>query len=223
MSKRDDVIRKINAALALAKGAGTPEEAATATAIAQKLKERHDICEVDLGVVDEEEIGECLFGIPLRRKSGWQGNLADAVAKAFGCSAIWRTGPSHARIVIAGRRSDVEMAVKVRSHCHAEIDRLTAKNAAGMGRGWGVSFRHGCVQALKQSFEAEREALRREMRGHVSETALAIVDTRSRDAEESFGKLKKAPPTRLSNEGAYVAGIVVGRHIHTGTKPRVEA
>ena len=109
-----------------------------------------------------------------------------------------------------------------RDHCHHEIDRLTVFFAAGRGRQFGVSFRMGCVHAIHEAIEKERAELRQEMRGHVSETALVVVDQRADEATKSFGKMSVVRSNMRGNDLAYATGIVSGRDIYQGTKPRVE-
>ena len=110
-----------------------------------------------------------------------------------------------------------------RDYCHHEIDRLTAFFAAGRGRAFGVAFRMGCVHSIDEAIQKEQAELRREMQGHVSETALVIVDQRAEEAREAFGPLKKTKSNLSGNNLAYATGIVSGRAIYQGTKIRVEA
>jgi hypothetical protein len=182
--------------------------------------ERHQImaADVDSGGEEDEDITYSSFGPSLRRKSTWQGALAKVISEAFGCAVCW----SGSNLMIAGRPKDVEAAVIARGYCHREIDRLTAYFAAGRGRGFGVSFRMGCVHAVGQAIDKERAELRQEMQGHVSETALVVVDQRAAEAEESFGKLRKVRSNMWGNDLAYATGVVTGRDIYQGTKPRVE-
>jgi hypothetical protein len=219
-----EALSKIEKLLALSKSDNVNESAAAA-AMAQGMMEKYSItmADVEAGDEEDEEIVVELFGADIKRRSTWQGHLAHVVAESCGCCAIWRKYRGVGmRLVIAGRPSDVEVAVKIRDYCHREIDRLTAKHAAGQGRGWGVSFRLGCCVAIEEAINEERESLREELHGVVSETALVIVDTRHQEARDSLGNLKRAPRTALSNPGAFAAGIVVGQHIYAGTKPRLE-
>ena len=215
----EKVLERIRKLLALAGNNDNLNESAIAAAQAAKLMERHQIMAADVDSGEEDEdVAEFNFGPFLRRKSTWQGALAKVIADAFGCAVCW-DGPS---LLIAGRPKDVEAAVIARDYCHGEIDRLTAYFASGRGRGFGVSFRMGCVHSIGLAIEKERAELRQEMQGHVSETALVVVDQRANEAHESFGKTKKIRSNLQANDVAYATGIVTGRDIYQGTKPRVE-
>ncbi len=217
----EKALERIRKLLSLAGNNDNLNEAAAAAAAAAKLMERHQIlaADVDSGDEKDEDVEHSSFGPSLRRKSTWQGALAKVISDAFGCATCW-DGSS---LKIAGRSKDVEAAVIARDHCHHEIDRLTAFFAAGRGRGFGVAFRIGCVHSISQAIEKERAELRQEMQGHVSETALVVVDQRANEARESFGKLHKVRSNMQGNDLAYATGIVSGRDIYTGTKPRVGA
>lgn len=224
-----DRIRKL---LALGES-DNPHEAALAMARAAALMEKHQIAEADVDGGGDEDVIEETFGFPgshrsgdLKTKSTWQGELAAVVSRAFGCAAVWRTsrqGPNkRARIVIAGRKQDVAAAIAAKDFCHREIDRLTAKFSNGQGRSFGVAFRVGAVQAIREAIDEERAALRAEMQGQVSETALVIVDTRSDAAMESFGEVRKSRSNLEPDALAFMQGRSAGQSVWSGTKQRIE-
>jgi hypothetical protein len=228
---KTQILDKIQKMMAKAKNNTSPEEAATAAALAAKMMEKHNIEEADLDLGGEEDVVEETFGIPgshrsgdLKSKSTWQGELAAVIAPAFGCACIWRIAREvkSTRLVIAGQPRDVKAAIAAKDFCHREIDKLTAKFAGGQGRAFGVSFRVGCVQAIRKAIDEERAALRKEMEGHVSETALVVVDSRAQEAMESFGKVRKSRSNRNENVEAFMRGMVAGQNVWSGTKTRIE-
>ena len=203
-------------------------ESALAIARAQALMERHRITMADVvGAEAGEKVAEfeVMVGLGgsktgrLKRRVGWHGFLAGTIARANGCFMVW-AGP---KIFIAGCESDVKAAMAMRSFCQAEIDRLTAKFAAGQGRAWGVAFRNGCVDAIGAAIREEQAALREELRGTVTETALVIVNTRATEARGYFGKLGTSNLSSGSDYSGRAAGRAAGTNIYSGTKARVSA
>ena len=94
----EKVLDKIKKLLALSDNNDSVEEAASAAAMAAALMEKHSIAQAELDGGGEEDVVESTFGIPgshrsgeLKQKSTWQGELASAVAPAFGCAVVWRT------------------------------------------------------------------------------------------------------------------------------------
>lgn len=78
---RDDAIRKIKACLALSKSAN-PGEAAAALRQARKLADQLGIDEGEVRQADVQEQGVALAALAVQ---AWEGELAGAVATAFGC------------------------------------------------------------------------------------------------------------------------------------------
>lgn len=231
----DQVIEKIQKLLNLSKNNDSPEEAASAASLATTLMEKHNIemADVESGDGADAEIVDEAFGVPgshrdgrLKSKSGWQGELATVIAPAFGCAVIWRTtrdldGTKRCTLTIAGRKNDVAAAIMAKEFCHREIDTLTAKHAGGRGRSYGVSFRVGAVHTIREQINAERAALRTEMQGTVSSSALVVVDTRAEAAKESFGRTRKSRSSRKHNAEAFFKGQAAGQSVWNGTKSRI--
>ena len=224
------IVERIRKLLALAGNNDNAEEAASAASMATRLMEEHAICRADVEEGEEAvpEIVRDWFGPRLRKISSWQGFLGTVVAEACGCSTAWvgsRDGWGQkvsAQLVILGEEDDVRNAVQLRDFCHREIDRLTARHTRGRGRRWGVSFRTGCVMAIRDAARREREALREAMRGEVSETALVVMDQRKARADEAMGSTTEVRSNAETDRLAVAEGMVAGRHIYGQSKPRVE-
>lgn len=225
---REDVIDKVRKLYALGES-DNPHEAALAVGRAQALMERHAIETAELDGGGDDEVVEIPFGPVTKQRSTWRGMLANAVAQANGCFSVNQTttfsvsGARSNRNLIAGREEDVAAAIQMLRYCEAEIDRLAAKFAAGLGREWAMSFRIGCVHAIQTAIDKERRAAQDAMRETVSETALTVVDDRSDRAKESFGEIEnknKKNVVNLQREAA-AAGMLVGRDIFAGTKGRI--
>jgi len=157
-------------------------EAALAMAQAQRILERFEMELADLRVeVEAEPLGEheVRTGRPgVRRMEHWRLQLCSALARANGVSLFY----SGARITLCGRRSDTARVALLYGECSSEIQRLAATHARGRGRSYANAYRMGAVDAVRRAIQAEREALRAEMQGRVSERALVVVDTRRGEA-----------------------------------------
>src|SRR5579859_1271881 len=105
-----DVLSKVKKMLMMADKAGTPEEAATAAALARDLMTKYKLEEADLaisqGAEREVEQAESALLEDSGRKvaSPWRIGLASALASSFGSRVYFtsRTGKIH----IVGRPSD---------------------------------------------------------------------------------------------------------------------
>ncbi len=117
----------------------------------------------------------------------------------------------------------IEYFRRLFDECSQEIDRLTRSHATGKGRQWANSFRGGCVRAIHLAIKDERDALRDELRGVVSETALVIVDTRADEAKGAGPKNLSSgrASTAATNYEAREAGIQAGAGIYNGTRDRI--
>ena len=180
MAVDERIVEKIQKLLNLADGNSSPEETASAVAMASKLAARHNIELADIGELGDEPMAEETFGVAgshrdgdLKNVSLWQGQLGKVIADGFGCCAVWRRSPKgigekRARMLIVGHKEDVAAAIAAKEYCHKEIDRLTAKFGAGMGRNFGQNFRMGCCAAIQEGIKREQTELRASMREEVS-------------------------------------------------------
>lgn len=179
ITKIKDKIRKL---LALAES-DNEHESAQALGRAQALMEQHEICETELGSAAIEAIEEASLGGETGKLLAWRKWLSHAAAVHNGCSSyINKLGHRKSVMRICGRPSDIARAKHIYEECVKVVDRLAGVHCRGRGRGYAAAFRCGVVRTIKTEMREEREKLRREMQGEVSETALVIVDTRASDS-----------------------------------------
>ncbi len=223
---RETIAAKLRKILALHEGASTPEEAATALAMAQAMAERHNIELASLGTDEsqQEKAEKGRIVEPTHRLPTWLTMLAKAVADNNGCFVLimGTSGRGSTRYVeIAGRPSDIATCKTLYAWARVEVDRLTARNAHGRGRTYSNSYRNGCVEGFRRAMADERRRLQEEMRGTVSETALTVVDDRAVAARALYGKLRGGRRSSVRDTGAYGAGTEAGARMHGGTRAKV--
>lgn len=211
---------------ALASNANTnAHESASALAMAARLMEKHDIEEAALIGADarpEEYLSddEAGFATVYRgsRIAAWRCDLAVTCARATGCYSYRSSLDGVHCIAAVGRREDLAKYHALYGECAAEIERLAIRLARRRGRLYLKSFRLGCVKAISDAFRAEQESLHEELRGLVSETAIAVVTTRCDIAKETLGKIsegRKRGPV-LVDSGAFESGRAAGSGIFAG-------
>jgi len=181
ISKVKDKIRKL---LALAES-DNEHEAAQALGRAQALMEKHEVCEAEFGSPAIEAIEEASLGGEIGKLLAWRRWLLHAAATHNGCGGyIKRAGYRKSVMRLCGRPSDITRAMHIYDECVKVVDRLARVHCRGRGRGYAAAFRCGVVRTIQKEMREERGKLRKEMEGAVSETALVIVDTRSKDSRD---------------------------------------
>lgn len=205
---QEQILDRIRKLLALA-SSDNEHEAALAASRAQALLEKHNMEQADIGEVGEPEPIEERVVFEAKGYATWRGRLAANVSTHFGCSC-WRQG---GRQVFVGRRTDIDAAQVLYLRLIVIVDELTRRDAFGNGRAYVNAFRHGVVTTIGNEMEAQRERTRAEMQGHVSETALVIVNTRTREADEwrdSHHTLTSGTRARVSSGAGLRDGSAAG-------------
>ncbi len=224
-----DIEDKIKKLLRLSKGAGTPEEAATAAARAQELIDKYNI---DRAILDkkenavEEPIKE--FTINYGKKySTWKAELAYTLSKHNNLFQFRRGAQS----IIIGRESDFNSFLYMYNFLLKEIDNIYKKLSSGLGLGkeYGQSFRLGVVDTLKRRLQESRAEYRKKLMEQSDEahreelsTALIKVDAQyslaKQYADEKF-KLKYTSARNYRGSG-YDDGRSAGNFINLGNANR---
>lgn len=156
------IIEKIKKILALAHDpAATPDEAATAAAMAQKLMQQHQLEEADLvekGQIKLDPISYEIF-YNSARVDTWIQNLANSLAPAFCCVVLLSPGRG---LGLVGRPDNRE-AFKftfdyLKGVIHDMAQRTCPKTVHG--RRWTNSYGVGCAVKIYQRVKEERAALK---------------------------------------------------------------
>ena len=229
------IMERIRKLLVLAER-GSEHEAAAAAAAAQKLMSTHRLTEailaVDTDSKDEEIADVVMEGFP-KRAVHWKGTLASMLSRANGCTVYWDRSARGLELRFLGTESVSTTVCQLYCWLVAEIDRLAAREAVGMGKAYAHAWRLGCatrigdrvLEAAKQSREAaetEAKAIAVLEAGE-SGTGLARVNAalvrlqsdmaRVQEAAKRL-KLRKGAPTKTSNLDGYVDGFIAGNRVN---------
>jgi hypothetical protein len=213
---REEAIEKARKLMALGESENE-HESALAMGRAQAILERFEIELADLQAEREAEPmveGSWRCG-GQRAMIHWRLQVASALAAANGCELFY-AGP---KVTVCGRRSDVRRVLKLWQWVSGEVERLARRQCVGKGSRFAHSFKIGAVHAIRTEIDRERAALREELRGKVTETALVIVDTRKREAKammyRNHANLRKGSyASGASSHDGFSAGRAAGAGVY---------
>lgn len=213
----DNILEKIRKLLALAANAGTPEEAASAAALAAKLMEAHQIeeAQIQIDAGAEKLTGYGHRPIPINN-SQWAQYLISAVATANRCTTVflkklrdWNGNVLQSRIDIIGHRDDVAATIDTYNFLHARIDAMAdvafRTEGYGHGKAWKTSYRNGAVDVISRRFRTE--ARKREHNSSQSNALMVIENRVAEVTKELYPHLgTRRASARTSNSDGYMAG-----------------
>jgi hypothetical protein len=237
METNTEVLEKIKKLLRLA-ASDNPNEAALAAAKAQELMDRHKLNQAMLATPSEPEEGVVHFDDPDDaldtfggKRVTWKDSLSAGLAKYNGCFIyVDNRTRGEIRLVIVGRPSDVQTVRYLYAFCVREIERLTRAQGPGHGRTWTNNYRRGCVASIYEALHEQRKSFEGQARTEAAHsgssalvkvnTALAKIDSRYKEAEESLKKVMKLRAGKESqarhDSGAYERGKRDGATINLG-------
>lgn len=167
----DRILDRVRKLLALSERAGTPEEAGTAFATAQKLIAQHALSEEQIrqarirevgGRPDEPVLSRMIWtaqgggGVPT-----WVAIIAGVLCDVNGCDAlVYR---SSASVKAWGRASDLDLVAELLGAVVGQIDAMAARCPAAKGRTGKNNYRLGAAQVvcerLRQAASEARRAI----------------------------------------------------------------
>lgn len=225
-AKATDKIAKL---LRLADRAGTPEESATAFALAQEMMTRHAISEAQVRAAasreghraDEPIVSRAIWAPKGKQIPTWVSCLAGAVCQVNGCAPIIdRTG--RAPVVQAwGQADDLSRVSDLLSAIVGQIDAL-AKRSRFSGRTALNNFRIGAMQTVSERLKQGRaKALANAANPgcEVTTQALAVVKGAGERAEAKMrldcGRIRSAGrATYRGDHEAKAAGRRAGHSVN---------
>jgi hypothetical protein len=206
---------KLRKLLSLAARAGTPEEAATAAAMAVQLAQKHQL---DIEVEEADASPVHRLCVPGRNRWRWRTSLWGVLGPVHGClPLVGRQG-----FYAAGRPHDIDTLIAVYEHLSYQIRAvMRAQSVPQTGR---VSFGLGCVDAISAQLKkmsspssdvAAASSAKAELPDAVDSTALVrVLSTRAEEARayaQTVFALTKSAPKRVPVEREfYAAGFDAG-------------
>lgn len=217
------IIEKIKKILALARDpAATPDEAATAAAMAQKLMQQHQLEEADLvekGHIKLDPISYEIF-YQSARTDTWIQNLANSLAPAFSCIVLLSTGRG---LGVVGRPDNREAFKFTFEYLKQTIHNMATRSCPSHvhGRRWTNSYGVGCAVKIHQRIKEERAALKAAadaMDGN------AIILVKEEALVQEFVKTqmntKKGSPSQADFDASgYRQGYIDGDKVNLGSVP----
>lgn len=185
--QNEDIQKKIQSLLSLAKGNANENEAASAIAAANKLAEQYriEIASLELAgetpVEDIEEAAESILSGG--RIRSWKKLLLIAICKSQGCSCYsqrdMRSHHGTTSYYIVGRPSDIELSKKMFTWAMNELEFIGTLVSKGRGKRFANSWYNGAVDAISHGLKEGKEKARQD---NCNITALTVVDNRSKEA-----------------------------------------
>ncbi len=242
----DEVLDQIVEILNLANNsAATPEEAANAAAIAQRLMFRYNIAEARVrqrtdqvnltNGIPDPTVGFHNVGFDIGAKTNWisvwRRSLLHGIATANWCRALHYSGTS--RMTIVGREENITTVKHLYEYLVAEVWRLckiafkadpySTYASQSESRSWQKSFCQGAVYTVCARLgKARREAERESAAEQADTNALVVIEERALAAAfDSFHpEVRAGRQTQISNGGAFRQGQRAGNQISLNRQVR---
>jgi hypothetical protein len=225
MSDVTSVIEKVKRLLALSQSSNANESAA-AMAAANRLIDAYRLEMTDIEGQDDqvsepiEEDPDFLY--ESGKMTNWRRALAMKLCSHYGVAlwndATWSTGRKISRYRMVGKRSDMGIVRYLYVYLTTEIERLSAKEARGMGRVFSTSYCDGFVHGIGEQLKASRT----EVQQQATSQAIIKVDARLEESKSEMYRLhtnlktvKHASYAR-HDASAYAVGQIRGKSTHLG-------
>lgn len=159
---KDDILKRIRKALALANDNKNPNEAQTAMLMAQKMMAKYHI---EMQEVEEEKSSDIQESEADIKKSSWRKFLMKAICNNYRCDCFLR-GNTGKRIIIVGAKEDIEIAKTIYEFAenqlldgfnkyfknnYKEDTEIRIRNAVKK------DYADGFIRGLKEKFKKQRE------------------------------------------------------------------
>ena len=217
------IVEKIKKILALANDKGaTPEEAATAAAMAQRMMMQHQIEEADLVEKGQKQLDPIAYEIfyDSARVDTWIQQLANSIAPAFCCVVLLSPGRG---LGIVGRPENREAYKVTFDYLKEAVHKMAVATCPKTihGRRWANSYGMGCSVKIHQRVKEERAALKA---AADAMNDYAIIILREDDLAREF--VKNQMQTKAGNKSqadfdpnGYTKGYVDGDKVNLGSVP----
>ena len=211
MTKRDNILMKIQRLLALANGDANEHEAASAAAKAQKLMLEYDLCIADLddiSVADTDIKEEVVH--ETGRLANWRLDLLIGVARAFNCRTLISSGYRLRSLRLVGTQADVSVARTTYDYLTGAVDRLAKANVKGMGRSFITSYKLGMVGTIIHRLKEQARENAAEVEKTATSAGTELVLVKNAALKEHMSQYTGT--YRAPQSGVNSSGYNQGRH-----------
>jgi hypothetical protein len=224
MSKIIDKVAKL---LELSKHNNSPEEAASAAAMAQKLMFEHKISMSDLDISESKDEVEVINEVITEtgNRCTWKAILVGSLARGFGANAYTSEVNGKTLYHVVATKGNVEAIEYLFPYLVNEINKLADLNfkvfGEGHGKNWKNSFRLGAVNTIAKRIKEEYENEMKAVETMVGNAIVLYRDSDKRQKEfymelRSKMKMHSVNPTINYNGSAYGIGLRAGESISIG-------
>lgn len=223
MSASAEIIEKVSKLLRLANSTSA-NEAAVATAQANRLIDKYRISEIDLEMTSEvvegpEEDQDYVY--QTGRLIPWKHHLLSILVKHYGLayfnSAHYPEGRKVTRFKLIGRKSDMAIAKYMFTWLMTECQRLSDLHAKGKGHVYVFSYCEGFVCGIEEQLKLSRAEIKKE----ASSAAMVKLDNRAVEANafmrQQYNLRRGASSSHARIDGSgFSAGKEKGTSFHLG-------
>jgi hypothetical protein len=224
-TKLTSVIERVQKLLALSKSSNA-NEAATAAAIANKLIDQYRLSEAELTTeaqADDPFVQDDSYVYETGRVTEWKRSLVTVLSNHYGVACFnditMATGRKVSRFKLVGRKSDIAIARYMFGWLELECQRLSEKEARGMGHVYVASYCIGFVAGVREQLVASRK----EAQQAASTAAIVKLDNRYAESRAFMYSqrpdLKSVAPksqARIDPTG-FNSGQTRGKNVHLGS------
>lgn len=224
-TQMDDIMGRLARIKTLAENAGTPGEAAAASAMLSKLLMKHNLSKSDIVDVtdqDSQEYGK--FDFDLGSSLSWRKILIQTLADTTFCYTVFNHKGSHVNII--GQDHNVTVVKAMYEYLTSAIDRLADQGWKEVdsyekqfvsGRAWKNAHRMGSTRTIRDRLrEIYQENLaQQKASGDIDSNALvAVRDDLKNAVARYFPRLRSVSTNgRVSSGSGLAAGREAGRGV----------
>jgi hypothetical protein len=205
MTKRENILIKVQRMLLLAEGATNEHEAAAAAAMAHKFMLQHDLCIEDLGEITEEDteiFEEEIY--ETGRMANWRLNLFCGVARAFGCSPLVQSGRRSRALRLVGTKANMGVARSTFEYLVEAVERMAKRKVKGEGRSVISSYKLGVTSTVVSRLRKQAKENAEEVNKTATKAGTELVLVKDAALKEHMAQYTgtyKRPQSAVNNYG----------------------
>jgi len=200
------IMDRIKKLLAMGNDASSPEEAAIAAKRARSMMDKHQISELDLSGLDEDEFGELRHYTQLKRPHASIGMIAASVSKLNDCVVTYSFDYSQKSVLFKGFKQDVVLSIEMLKYLIGQCNHLAKLNASGRAdiNSYRLGFASGFAKKVREIMEERKEVVTTDSK------QLVVVKKALVEAQYGIQKYSKKKSYRSGSNESYNNGRVAG-------------